>query len=72
MIQMVRAGEEASLLAEMFQRVAQYHELEMEGSIDLLSATLEPGLLIGVALMVGSIVLSIYLPMYSTLMNLAT
>ncbi|MBX3169606.1 MAG: type II secretion system F family protein [Candidatus Eremiobacteraeota bacterium] len=72
MLQMVKAGEESALLAEMFLRVGQYHELEMESTIDQLSSTLEPILLLGVALMVGSIVLSIYLPMYSTLMNLAS
>ena len=72
LIQLIRAGEEASLVAEMFQRVAQFHELEMESSIELLSATLEPIMLIGVSFVVGSIVLSIYLPMYSTLMNLAS
>ncbi|MBS2040958.1 type II secretion system F family protein [bacterium] len=71
LIQMVRAGEEASLLPEMYQRVSTFHELEMESSIEALSATLEPLLLIGVSALVGGIVLSIYLPMYSTLLNLA-
>ncbi|MFN8610962.1 MAG: type II secretion system F family protein [Vulcanimicrobiota bacterium] len=72
LIQMVRAGEEASLLPEMYARVCKFHELEMESSIDMLSATLEPVLLVGVSAMVGGIVLSIYLPMYSTLINLAS
>lgn len=71
LIQMIRAGEEASLLPEMFERVSKFHELEMEISIEALSATLEPVLLIGVSILVGGIVLSIYLPMYSTLLNLA-
>jgi type IV pilus assembly protein PilC len=70
LIQMVRAGEEASLLPEMLQRVAHFHDLELDASIELLSATLEPVLLMGVSAVVGTIVLSIYLPMYSTLMNL--
>ena len=70
MLQMLRAGEESALLAEMFLRVGKFHEQEMETTIELLSSTLEPILLLGVGGLVGSIVLSIYLPMYSTLMNL--
>lgn len=70
MLQMLRAGEESALLSEMFLRVGKFHEQEMESTIDLLSSTLEPLLLLGVGLLVGSIVLAIYLPMYSTLMNL--
>lgn len=72
LIQMLQAGEEASLMPEMLTRVAHFHELELNSSIDTLSATLEPIMLLCVALMVGSIVLSIYLPMYSTLLNMAS
>lgn len=70
LIQMVQAGEEASLLPEMYGRAAQFHELELNSSIDTLTAALEPLILIGVAGLVSCIVLSIYLPMYSTLLNL--
>ncbi len=72
LVQMLQAGEEASLLPEMLVRVAGFHELELNTSIDTLSATLEPLMLLGVAFMVGSIVLSIYLPLYSTLINMAS
>lgn len=71
LIQLIQAGEEASLLPTMLERVARFHELELNTAIDLLSSTLEPLMLVGVAMLVGCIVLSIYLPMYSTLMNLA-
>lgn len=71
LLQLVQAGEEASLLPEMYGRASRFHELELDTAIELLTATLEPLMLLGVAGMVGTIVLSIYLPMYSTLMNLA-
>jgi len=71
LVQMIQAGEESSQLAEMYLRVGRYHELELESSIELLSATLEPLLLLGVAGTVGGIVLSVYLPMHSALTNLA-
>lgn len=71
LVQMVQAGEESSQLGEMYLRVGRYHELELESSIEILSATLEPLLLVGVAGTVGVIVLSVYMPMHSALQNLA-
>ena len=71
LVQMVQAGEESSQLGEMYLRVGRYHELELESSIEILSATLEPLLLVGVASTVGVIVLSVYMPMHSALQNLA-
>lgn len=71
LVQMVQAGEESSQLGEMYQRVGKYHELELDSSIELLSATLEPLLLLGVAVTVGGIVVSVFLPLHSAMMNLA-
>lgn len=72
LIQMIQAGEEASILSQMYAKAAEFHDMELNSSIELLSASLEPLMLLGVAMMVGGVVLSIYLPMYSTLMNLAS
>lgn len=72
LLQLIQAGEEASLLPQMYGRASRFHELELDTAIEVLTATLEPLMLLGVAVMVGTIVLSIYLPMYSTLMNLAS
>lgn len=71
LVQMVQVGEESSQLGEMYLRVGRYHEMELESSIELLTATLEPLLLVGVAGTVGGIVLSVYMPMHSALLNLA-
>lgn len=67
MVQMVIAGEQASRMPEMFSRVAAYYDLEMNYQVDALSAALEPLLLAGVASVVGTIVISIFLPMYGYL-----
>lgn len=71
LVQMIQAGEESSQLGEMYLRVGRFHEMEMEASIEMLSAAIEPLLLLGVSAMVGGIVLSVYLPMHSAMMNLA-
>lgn len=64
---LLRAGEESSRVPEMMAQAAYYYELDMNSRIDGLSAALEPLMLAGVGLMVGTIVVSVFLPMYSYL-----
>ncbi len=68
--QMVRAGEETSRLADMFERVSGYYSSELGHRIETLGALLEPILLAGVASSVGVLVLSIFLLMYGYLAKL--
>jgi len=64
---MAAAGEEASRVPEMFARAGDFHALEMEGQVDTLKAALEPMMLAAVALIVGTIILSVFLPLYGFL-----
>lgn len=64
---MVMAGEQASRLPEMFGRAGGYYDLEMNYAVDALSAAMEPLLLASVASMVATVILSIFLPLYSFL-----
>ena len=68
--QMAVAGEESSKLPEMFERAGAFHELELKSSMEALSAALEPLLLAGVAIVVGTILVAIFLPLYGILENL--
>jgi type IV pilus assembly protein PilC len=72
LVQMVIAGEQAARLPEMFARAAAYYEMEAAYQIDALSASLEPLLLAGVSGLVGTIVISIFLPMYGYLEKLGS
>lgn len=67
---MIGSGEEVSRVPEMCSRIATFYEMELSFRIDALSATLEPVMLAGVALVVATIVLSIFLPLYSNLAQL--
>ncbi len=69
-IQMVSAGEEASNLDAMFARLGQFYNEEVNYLIEGFSAVLEPVMLAGVAIVVGTIVLSIFLPLYGFLNKL--
>ena len=62
--QMVKAGERSASLDTMFERLGQNLEQESEASIGILMSLLEPLLIVFLALVVGGILISMYLPMF--------
>jgi type IV pilus assembly protein PilC len=64
MIQMVGVGEATGTLDEMLTKLADFYDEEVEYSVANLLSVLEPILLIFVGLIVGSIVISMYLPIF--------
>ena len=65
--QMVKIGEETGELDKMLGKVADFYEDEVDTSIQSLTSIIEPVMMIGVGLMVGTIVISMYLPMFKML-----
>src|SRR5215212_1534629 len=65
--QMVKIGEETGELDDMLAKVADFYEDEVDSSIQALTSIIEPVLMIGVGAMVGTIVISMYLPMFKLL-----
>jgi type IV pilus assembly protein PilC len=63
-IQMISIGEETGELDAMMMKVADFYEDEVEQAIKALTSIIEPLMMIGVAGMVGIILLSMYLPMF--------
>jgi type IV pilus assembly protein PilC len=64
MIQMVGVGEATGTLDEMLTKLADFYDEEVEYAVANLLSILEPILLIVVGLIVGSIVISMYLPIF--------
>ena len=64
-VQLVRVGEETGSLDAMLLRVAEYYELDVETSLASLSSVIEPALIIVLGGVIGLIVASILLPLYS-------
>ena len=62
---MISAGEEASRIPEMMGYAGYYYDLGLSSCINSLSAALEPLLMGGIAVVVGTIVMAVFLPMYS-------
>jgi type IV pilus assembly protein PilC len=65
--QMVKIGEETGELEKMLGKVADFYEDEVDASIQALTSIIEPLMMIGVGVMVGIIVISMYLPMFKLL-----
>ena len=67
MIQMVGVGEATGTLDEMLGKLADFYDEEVETTVASLLSILEPILLIFVGGLVGSIVISMYLPIFNLL-----
>jgi type IV pilus assembly protein PilC len=65
--QMVKIGEETGELDAMLGKIADFYEEEVDASISALTSIIEPIMIIFVGLMVGTIILAMYLPMFKLL-----
>jgi len=65
--QMVKIGEETGELEKMLSKVADFYEDEVDASITALTSIIEPLMMVGVGVMVGVIIISMYLPMFKML-----
>jgi type IV pilus assembly protein PilC len=64
---MVKIGEETGELEKMLGKIADFYEDEVDSAIQSLTSIIEPVMMIGVGLMVGVIIISMYLPMFKML-----
>ena len=64
---MVKIGEETGELEKMLGKIADFYEDEVDSAISTLTSIIEPVMMIGVGLMVGVIIISMYLPMFKML-----
>ena len=63
-VQMTSIGEEAGALDSMLNKVADYFEREVDEAVDALSSMLEPMIMVILGGIIGTIVVSIYLPIF--------
>ncbi|MFZ9736877.1 MAG: type II secretion system F family protein [Prochlorotrichaceae cyanobacterium] len=63
-IQMMMIGEETGELDTMLMKVADFYEDEVEQAVHAMTSMLEPLMIVVIGGMVGSILLSMYLPMF--------
>ncbi|OGD19089.1 MAG: hypothetical protein A2Y70_06015 [Candidatus Aminicenantes bacterium RBG_13_64_14] len=65
MLQMINVGEATGTLDEMLSKLAEFYDEEVDMSVSALLSILEPILLIFVGVIVGGLVVSMYLPIFS-------
>ncbi|WP_269792320.1 type II secretion system F family protein [Stenotrophomonas sp. Iso1] len=63
-VQMTAIGEEAGALDTMLFKVAEYFEQEVNNAVDALTSLLEPLIMVFIGVVVGSMVVGMYLPIF--------
>ena len=63
-VQMIAIGEEAGALDTMLFKVAEFYEEEVDNAVDALSSLLEPFIMVIIGVVVGSMVVGMYLPIF--------
>jgi type IV pilus assembly protein PilC len=65
--QMIAVGEETGAVDELLRRVAEFYELEVQTSVDSLASVIEPIMIAVMGVVIGTIVLALYLPMFDVI-----
>jgi type IV pilus assembly protein PilC len=63
--QMTAVGEESGTLADMLASIADFYENEVETATSQLTASIEPILIVGIGIIIGGMVISLYMPIFS-------
>ena len=63
-VQMTAIGEEAGALDTMLYKVAEFYEQEVNNAVDALASLLEPLIVVMLGVIVGSMVVAMYLPIF--------
>ncbi|KDR93811.1 type IV pilus assembly protein PilC [Peptoclostridium litorale DSM 5388] len=64
LISMIKVGEESGKLSDMLEKSADYYDAEVDDAITRMTTILEPVLIIVMAVIIGTIVMAIVLPMF--------
>ena len=65
LVSMIKIGEETGALSFMLENLANFYKREVEEAVTILTKAMEPAVIFVVAAIVGTIVISLYLPMFS-------
>lgn len=63
-VQMIAVGEETGALDEMLEKIAEYYDAEVQATVEALTSLIEPLLIVFMGLVVGSMVVALYMPMF--------
>jgi len=70
-VQMIGVGEQTGALDTMLQKVADFYEDEVDAAVGDLLTAMEPMIILFLGVVVGGVVISMYLPLFSLVGKLA-
>lgn len=69
---MIDVGEETGELAEMLNRIADNYDEDLDNAVSSITSLIEPLMIIFLALVVGTIVIALFMPIIQIVSNMAT
>ncbi|MDD5666052.1 MAG: type II secretion system F family protein, partial [Actinomycetota bacterium] len=63
--QMLAIGEETGALDTMLNKVSDFYDSEIAATVEALTSLLEPLMIVGLGVVVGTIVIALYMPIFS-------
>ncbi len=70
-VSMVDVGEQTGALPEMLLKIADTYDEEVDNAVSAMTSLLEPIMIIFLALVVGSIVIAMFLPLISMISQMS-
>jgi len=71
-VQMVGVGEQAGALEQMLNKIADFYEEEVDAAVGDLMTAMEPAMIVVLGTVVGGIVISMYLPIFTLVSQLSS
>ena len=70
-ISMIEVGEETGKLPEMLEKVADTYDEEVDNAVGALTSLIEPIMIVGLAVVIGTIVIAMFLPLVKIIEKLS-
>jgi type IV pilus assembly protein PilC len=68
--QMIEVGEESGQISKMLDKIADFYDREVDSAAESLTASIEPIMVLFMGVIVGSMVVCLYLPMFTIYQNI--
>ena len=64
-VQMISVGEQTGSMESMLSKIAEFYEDEVDAAVEGMMSLLEPVMILFLGVVIGGIVVSMYMPMFS-------
>jgi type IV pilus assembly protein PilC len=69
-VQMIGVGESTGALDTMLNKIADFYDDEVDAAVEALTALMEPALMVFLGIVIGGLVISMYLPIFTMAANI--